>query len=58
MHPENQARALRRVIGIEAELADFFRSLEHRLEDERKRKPTGRVQRLNNLPGVLRNLLQ
>ena len=44
------------MVGIEAELADFLRRLEHRLKDERKRDARGGVERLNDLCGILGNL--
>ena len=58
MHPEDQARALGRVIGFQTELADFVRRGEHGLENDFQRQPPRAVQFLHDFARVCGHLLQ
>ena len=56
VHPKDQARALRRVVGVHAELPDFVGRFEHGLEDQRERQTPGGVERFHDFLGVFGDL--
>ncbi len=58
MHPENQARALGGLIGIEAKLPDFLRRFQDGLENHLQGNPLRQIERAGDLGGIFRHLLQ